>query len=64
VTDGGGSNSSNGSNSSAADISARQAGSQDTSGRGLQIVAELCDTWGVTAKAGATTVWARSTMPA
>ncbi|MEO7259651.1 MAG: ATP-binding protein [Jatrophihabitantaceae bacterium] len=61
VTDGGGSE---GSDSSAADISARQAGSQDTSGRGLRIVAELADSWGVAAEDGATTVWARAGTPA
>jgi anti-sigma regulatory factor (Ser/Thr protein kinase) len=41
-------------------ISARQAGSRDVDGRGLRIVAELADSWGVAAEDGATTVWARS----
>jgi anti-sigma regulatory factor (Ser/Thr protein kinase) len=45
-------------------ISARQAGSRDPGGRGLQIVAELSDDWGVAAEAGATTVWARTRTPA
>jgi anti-sigma regulatory factor (Ser/Thr protein kinase) len=45
-------------------ISARQAGSHDAHGRGLQIVAELADDWGVAAQAGATTVWARTWTPA
>jgi anti-sigma regulatory factor (Ser/Thr protein kinase) len=45
-------------------IAARQAGSRDTAGRGLQIVAELSDDWGVAAQAGATTVWARTGTPA
>lgn len=40
-------------------ISARQAGRHDPDGRGLQIVAELSDDWGVAAEDGATTVWAR-----
>ena len=46
------------------EIAARQAGSHDIDGRGLRIVAELCDDWGVSAQAGATTVWARSRTPA
>ncbi|MDQ1741084.1 MAG: hypothetical protein QOE53_2736 [Pseudonocardiales bacterium] len=41
-------------------ISARQAGSRELAGRGLQIVAELSDDWGVAAEDGATTVWART----
>jgi serine/threonine-protein kinase RsbW len=41
-------------------ISARRAGSGDPDGRGLRIVAELSDDWGVAAEAGATTVWART----
>jgi anti-sigma regulatory factor (Ser/Thr protein kinase) len=49
--------------SAAAGISARQAGGQDTEGRGLRIVAELADTWGVAAEDGATTVWARARTP-
>jgi len=44
-------------------ISARQPGCRDTDGRGLQIVAELSDDWGVAARAGATTVWARTRTP-
>ena len=46
------------------EIAARQAGSHDIDGRGLRIVAELCDDWGVSAQAGATTVWARARTPA
>jgi serine/threonine-protein kinase RsbW len=45
-------------------ISARQAGNHDAAGRGLRIVAELCDDWGVAARAGLTTVWARTGTPA
>ncbi|HEX8096084.1 ATP-binding protein [Jatrophihabitans sp.] len=45
-------------------IAARHAGCQDADGRGLRIVAELCDDWGVAARAGATTVWARTSTPA
>jgi two-component sensor histidine kinase len=41
-------------------IAARHAGSRDLDGRGLQIVAELADSWGVAAEDGATTVWART----
>jgi anti-sigma regulatory factor (Ser/Thr protein kinase) len=44
-------------------ISARQAGGRDADGRGLRIVAELSDDWGVAAQAGATTVWARTGTP-
>lgn len=44
---------------STAGISARHAAAQDASGRGLRIVAELSDDWGVATEAGATTVWAR-----
>jgi anti-sigma regulatory factor (Ser/Thr protein kinase) len=44
-------------------ISARQAAGHHTAGRGLQIVAELADDWGVAAHAGATTVWARTWTP-
>jgi len=40
-------------------ISARQAGNRDVGGRGLRIVAELADSWGVAAEQGGTTVWAR-----
>ena len=47
-----------------ADISVRHAGPQDTTGRGLRIVAELCDLWGVADEAGATTVWARAAISA
>jgi anti-sigma regulatory factor (Ser/Thr protein kinase) len=54
VTDGG----------AAGRISARRAGGQDVDGRGLRIVAELADSWGVAAEDGATTVWARTRMPA
>ncbi len=44
-----------------AGIAARQAGDQDTGGRGLRIVAALADDWGVAARNdGATTVWARA----
>ncbi|MEO6503280.1 MAG: ATP-binding protein [Jatrophihabitantaceae bacterium] len=52
--------------SSAADrVSARQAGAQDTSGRGLRIVAELADSWGVAADDdGTVTVWARAATSA
>ena len=46
------------------EVSARQAGAHDLDGRGLRIVAELCDDWGVSARAGATTVWARARKPA
>jgi anti-sigma regulatory factor (Ser/Thr protein kinase) len=46
------------------EISTRQASGHDTGGRGLQIVAELADDWGVAAQAGATTVWARTWTPA
>lgn len=46
-----------------AGISARQAGSRDVGGRGLRIVAELADSWGVAAEQGGTTVWARSSRP-
>ncbi len=61
VTDGGSGTAGN----SGTGISARQADSQDTCGRGLQIVAELADSWGVAAgHDGATTVWARATTPA
>ena len=45
-------------------ISARQAGRHDPHGRGLQIVAELADDWGVAAADGVTTVWARTRTPA
>jgi serine/threonine-protein kinase RsbW len=45
-------------------ISTRHAGSHDAHGRGLRIVAELCDDWGVAARAGATTVWARTSTVA
>jgi len=44
-------------------IAARSAGSRDPSGRGLQLVAALADSWGVSAEDGATTVWARTRMP-
>lgn len=47
-----------------AGISVRHAGPQDTTGRGLRIVAELCDIWGVADEAGATTVWARAAISA
>lgn len=43
------------------DISVRQPGTRDPAGRGLRIVAELADDWGVAARTGTTTVWARST---
>jgi len=46
------------------EIAAREARSHDIDGRGLRIVAELCDDWGVSAQAGATTVWARARTPA
>jgi anti-sigma regulatory factor (Ser/Thr protein kinase) len=52
VTDGG-------APSPAADIAARQAGGHEATGRGLQIVAELSENWGVATGSGATTVWAR-----
>ena len=45
---------------SPATIAVRQAGSHDTAGRGLRIVAELSDAWGVATEAGSTTVWARA----
>ncbi len=37
----------------------REAGMQDTTGRGLAIVAALADEWGVKAGESTTTVWAR-----
>ncbi|MGI8879204.1 MAG: ATP-binding protein [Jatrophihabitans sp.] len=37
----------------------REAGLQDTTGRGLAIVAALADEWGVDASEATTTVWAR-----
>ena len=49
VTDGGGGST----------IAPRQAGHDDPSGRGLQIVASLSDDWGVIANPTGTTVWAR-----
>jgi len=69
VTDGGSSGSESAANDSSgsddpAGISVRHAGPQDTTGRGLRIVAELCDAWGVTDEAGATTVWARAAISA
>lgn len=45
-------------------ISVRQADARDTCGRGLRIVAELADSWGVDTEAGATTVWARTEITA
>jgi anti-sigma regulatory factor (Ser/Thr protein kinase) len=45
-------------------IGARQADTRDPDGRGLRIVAELSDDWGVASRAGATTVWARTRTPA
>ena len=43
-------------------ISARQAGCREVEGRGLRIVAELSDDWGVAAEADTTTVWARTRL--
>ena len=64
VTDGGCADSPTASASAGA-IAARQSGDQDPHGRGLQIVAELADAWGVAAEDdGATTVWARARTPA
>jgi anti-sigma regulatory factor (Ser/Thr protein kinase) len=57
VTDGGAAG------STAPRISASRACPQDTRGRGLRIVAELSDDWGVAAEDGATTVWARAGHP-
>lgn len=42
----------------------REAGLQDTTGRGLAIVAALADEWGVNASDSTTTVWARITARA
>jgi anti-sigma regulatory factor (Ser/Thr protein kinase) len=36
----------------------REAGSQETNGRGLKIVSSLADEWGVEDDRGATSVWA------
>jgi anti-sigma regulatory factor (Ser/Thr protein kinase) len=45
-------------------VSTRSAGSHETSGRGLAIVAALAQDWGVTSNAGSphTTVWARGRL--
>jgi anti-sigma regulatory factor (Ser/Thr protein kinase) len=62
VTDGGGTSDPD---SLTGGVSARRAGARDTAGRGLRIVAELADSWGVaTDDDGATTVWARASTPA
>jgi len=55
VTDGG---------TSAEQITPQAADTLDVSGRGLMIVAALCQDWGVARADGSTTVWARGELPA
>lgn len=54
VTDGG---------TSATEIRPREADNLDVGGRGLMIIAALCQDWGVARTPGSTTVWARGALP-